>query len=98
MKTKANPTIEELNAAQSEWMALDSKAPKKEIDRVIAIYQIVPKKHIVISTNGQTANVYCSGPLYDERGCTMERAKKHAADLGIRTDIAWSTEGKFVNI
>lgn len=92
--------VAELNAAQAEWMAVDSNGPKAEVDRVCALYgRVIPKNHIVISKDGRYGNVnFGSHPAWPSARPIGE-VKAYAKASGVRADVAWCGHlGKWVNL
>jgi hypothetical protein len=88
MKTiEKQPTVEELNDIQAQWMALDYNAPVAERNRVFALMKQLPKRY-VSGHDGKGVCVVDSGPLCQT--VSFDYALELCAKHGGRTDIAWN--------
>ena len=108
MNMKTTPTVEQLNAAQAEWMKLDSNGPEKEKKRVIALYEAaVPKSYLNVTDDKAMAGLIIDGtPMWANRrplAEAIEAAKQFGSHLfspkQIRTDVAWcGGKGEWVSL
>ena len=106
MKTTKLPTVDELNAAQAEWMALDSLGPKAEIIRVMKHYSAtIPKSYLGVSPDLLYAAPMVGGmpqwahkrPMADAVGYADRYNPTARSDSKIRLDVAWcGATGKWV--
>lgn len=100
------PTVDELNAAQAEWMALDSNGPKAEINRVIKLYEATnPLSHLSVSPDRTLAAPMIGGmpiwaakqPIANAMKWAVEYNTGASAKQKIRLDVAWcGSTGKWV--
>ena len=84
-----------LNNIQRNWMALSSDDPKETQEQVFKGMQTMPKKHLIISRNGNAAPIWNGMPIWPTTrplGEAIAYAKQHAFEL----DIAWHVDGSWV--
>lgn len=87
MKTKELPTVDELNAIQAEWMALNPDAPEKEKQRVFALMRRYPNAYIS-GHDGRGVVVLDGGPI--NQAMDFQFCIDLCLKLGGRIDIAWN--------
>lgn len=103
------PTVDELNAIQTQWMALDPHAPKPELDRVCALMKKYPRTHLSVSDDGKTAMPMIDGMPAWAHSQPTERALEWVRDYGrasgridaggCRIDVAWcGSKGQWVKL
>lgn len=83
----AQPTVDELNLIQAQWMALDSTGSKAEIDRVCKLMKQYPSVYV----SGHDGKGVCM-----VQGCPMSvtidfgQALEQCRAYGGRVDLAWN--------
>jgi hypothetical protein len=96
MSTSNQPTVEELNAIQAEWMKLDPHAPTAEKRRVFALMERYPRKFV----SGHDGLGVC---MVDGQPTSMpiefQTALNRCKEFGGRTDVAWNGKlGKWYSV
>lgn len=80
-------TVEELNEAQADWMALDPHAPIAERKRVFALMERMPKVY-VSGSDGAGVCIVDGQPT--SMTLTFDKAMERCREYGGRTDVAWN--------
>lgn len=79
--------IDELNAIQSDWMAISNDAPEKEKNRVFSLMEKIPKCYLSVS-DGVATVMFNGQPL--NRPMPIESALEYYCDIIPEKDIAWN--------
>lgn len=87
MKEINQPTVEELNDIQAQWMALDSNAPEPVKKKVFALMKLYPDCY-VSGHDGKGVCMVNGGPMC--MTVSVDDALELCAKHGGRTDIAWN--------
>lgn len=88
MKPKAEPTVAELNAIQSAWMALAHDAPEPVKRQVFQAMEAYPR--VYLSGHDGLANVIIYGmPAYSIPQ-PLAIAREHCEAIKGRTDVIWN--------
>ena len=86
--------IDELNAIQSDWIALSNDASEKEKKRVFALMEKLPKSYLSISED-MAIVMFDGQPL--TRPMKIKTALEYHGDILPEKDIAW-TNGKWIKL
>lgn len=96
------PTLEELNEIQRQWMALSSEAPKAEQQRVFALLKKYPRAHLSVSSDGKMAMPMIDSMPAWASSQPIERALewiKALPTVTARVDVAWcGSKGQWVKL
>lgn len=79
--------IDELNAIQSDWMAISNDAPENEKKRVFSLMEKIPKCYLSVS-DGVATVMFNGQPL--NRPMPIESALDYYCDIIPEKDIAWN--------
>lgn len=87
MNTTTQPTVDELNAIQGEWMALDAFAPEPEKQRVFGLMKRYPGRY-VSGHDGFGVCIMEGCPISTPK--PIDQALADCRQYGGRTDVAWN--------